>query len=147
MANVPLSQSKTVGRKFEEQKQTDVKKKVIKLECNSLLLNNNEIRTLAGFSGVLEKVMFDWSNLAWLDLSHNFLTKVDFDFADCFPNLVTLYLHVNYFNSFKDIKKLANMTHLKTATFHGNPIEQIPGYRLYAIGTLLAYTYRNARWS
>ena len=137
VANVPLSQSKTVGRKFEEQKQTDVKKKVIKLECNSLILNNNEIRSVAGFDFVLEKVMFDWTNLAWLDLSHNFLTRIDFDFTEQFPQLSTIYLHVNFFNSFKDIRKLCHLESLKTATLHGNPIEQIPGYRLYVIGKQL----------
>ena len=51
---------------------------MIALECRSLLLNNNEVRSLAGFDSILEKVMIDWHKLAWLDLSHNFLTKVDF---------------------------------------------------------------------
>ena len=38
-------------------------------------------------------------NLAWIDLSHNYLTDLNYDFAD-FPNLVSFYLHVNYISDF-----------------------------------------------
>ena len=119
---MPLSQNKTVGRKFEEQKSTPSKKKVIKLLCNSLILNNNEIRTIAGFDDVLEKVMYDWHNLCWIDLSHNFMVRLDFNFGKFCPELITLYLHCNYFNSLKEIKKLESSQKLKTLTLHGNPI-------------------------
>ncbi len=41
-------------------------------------------------------------NLAWIDISHNYLTDLNYDFSD-FPNLVTLYLHVNYISNFNVI--------------------------------------------
>ena len=39
--------------------------------------------------------MFNCKNLAWIDLSHNYLTSINYAFTD-FPNLKTLYLHANY---------------------------------------------------
>lgn len=48
--------------------------------------------------------MFDnWKdNLCWIDLSHNYLEKLDYDFSDV-PNLKSLYLHCNYISDLSDL--------------------------------------------
>jgi hypothetical protein len=48
--------------------------------------------------------------------------------------LKTLYLHCNYLYKLDDIANLkrANLP-LISITIHGNPIETIPGFRLYII--------------
>ena len=43
--------------------------------------------------------MFNCKNLAWIDLSHNYLQDLNYDFGD-FPNLKSLYLHVNFIADF-----------------------------------------------
>jgi len=41
----------------------------------------------------------------WVDLSHNFLETLDYDFSD-FPNLKSLYLHANYIYDLNELLKL-----------------------------------------
>ncbi|MFO0131209.1 MAG: leucine-rich repeat domain-containing protein [bacterium] len=55
------------------------------------------MRNLDGnnFYSIVNSVMFNCKNLAWIDLSHNYLTSINYAFTD-FPNLKTLYLHANY---------------------------------------------------
>jgi len=38
-------------------------------------------------------------NLTWIDLSHNYLTDLNYDFID-FPQLKSIYLHSNYIADF-----------------------------------------------
>jgi Leucine-rich repeat (LRR) protein len=47
--------------------------------------------------------MWDCSKLGWIDLSHNQIEKLDYDFSD-FPNLKCLYLHKNYLYDLKDLQ-------------------------------------------
>jgi Leucine-rich repeat (LRR) protein len=63
--------------------------------CTSIFLNNNEIRTVTGLRGILDSVMWEPSKLEWLDLSYNFLERIEPEILN-FPNLKTLYLHGNY---------------------------------------------------
>jgi Leucine-rich repeat (LRR) protein len=79
--------------------------------------------------------MYDEKDLAWIDLSHNLLTEIDYDFKD-FAKVRTLYLHCNYFNNLTELVKLQHLNNLKALTIHGNPIETIPNFRLYIIGIL-----------
>jgi hypothetical protein len=44
--------------------------------------------------------MDNCKNLAWIDLSHNYLTDLNYDFSD-FENLKSMYLHCNYIADFK----------------------------------------------
>ena len=72
-------------------------------------------------------------NLAWIDLSHNYLIDLNYDFID-FPNLVTLYLHCNYISNFnvskfKQVLEKLKTPNLKQLTIHGNPLEVIPNFR------------------
>lgn len=50
-----------------------------------------------------------------------------------FPNLMMLYMHGNQITSLREINKLGKMTKLKKLTFHGNPIEEAPNYRLHCV--------------
>lgn len=137
--DMPLSQAKNNmfgARKTDEEKHDHNKKKVVKTKCASLFLNNNELRELTGMSAILSKVMWGHNNLLWLDLSSNYLTKIDLE-IDEFPNLKTLYLHANYITEMEEVEKLQNLASLRILTLHGNEIEQIPGYRLYVIGCIL----------
>lgn len=119
----------------EENKKEDKKKKIVKKVCRTLLLNNNEIRTISSLLPTLEVVMNFPAKLKWLDLSFNYLTKIEVDILN-FPELKTLYLHGNYIYSLEEVKKLSNLSQLITLSLHGNPIEQIPGYRLYVLGIM-----------
>mmetsp|Transcript_19814 Transcript_19814/g.22122 ORF Transcript_19814/g.22122 Transcript_19814/m.22122 type:complete len:164 (-) Transcript_19814:14-505(-) len=83
----------------------------------------------------LEFVMNCPSRLKWLDLSFNYLTKIEPDILN-FPELKTLYLHGNYIHQLEEVSKLGELGDLITLSLHGNPIEQIPGYRLYVIGIM-----------
>lgn len=73
--------------------------------CTSIFLNNNEIRTVLGLRGILESVMWEPSRLEWLDLSYNYLEKIEPELLE-FPNLKTLYLHGNYISNLEEVKKL-----------------------------------------
>lgn len=110
------------ARKTDEEKHDHHKKKVVKTRCSSLFLNNNELRELAGLSTVLSKVMWGHNNLLWLDLSSNYLTKIDLEISE-FPNLKTLYLHANYITEMEEVEKLQNLSSLRILTLHGNEIE------------------------
>lgn len=79
--------------------------------CTSIFLNNNEIRTVFGLRSILDSVMFDPSRLEWLDLSYNYLVKIEPEILD-FPNLKTLYLHGNYITSLDEVKKLQDLPYL-----------------------------------
>lgn len=81
-------------------------------------------------------------NLSWVDLSHNYITSLDYvltsfikDFSE-FPNLHSLSLHCNYIKDMKEIVKLQDIPLLRSFTIHGNPIENIPNFRLYIIAYL-----------
>ena len=80
--------------------------------------------------------MWDHTNLRWLDLSYNYLTSIEPEILE-FRNLKTLYLHGNWISHMKEVVKLSELDELRCLTLHGNPIEQIPGYRMYVIGFLL----------
>lgn len=73
--------------------------------------------------------------LQWIDLSHNYLQKLDYDFVD-FPNLKTLYLHCNYLYSFDELLKISALKELKNFTIHGNSITAVSNFRLLVISIL-----------
>jgi hypothetical protein len=59
------------------------------------MLGYNKIRELTGLYNILDGIMENPRQLQWIDISHNYLTNLDYDFAD-FPHLKTVYLHCNY---------------------------------------------------
>jgi Leucine-rich repeat (LRR) protein len=67
----------------------------VKLVCSSLMLGYNKLRELAGLNLFLGSVMENISNLQWIDVSHNYLSTLDYAFEH-FPHLKTLYIHCNF---------------------------------------------------
>jgi Leucine-rich repeat (LRR) protein len=55
--------------------------------------------------------MWDPSKLEWLDLSYNYLQKIEPEIM-LFPNLKTLYLHGNYITNLEEAKKLSDLPYL-----------------------------------
>lgn len=79
--------------------------------------------------------MTTFQNLQWIDLSHNYLETLDYDFQDI-PQLKMLYLHCNYIYDMNQLKKLQHLQELKTLTIHGNPLTNVPSFRIYVIAIL-----------
>lgn len=65
------------SRKLEDTKIETKRKKKINVYCTSLFLNNNELRKVGGLRSILDSVMWSPDRLEWLDLSYNFLEKID----------------------------------------------------------------------
>merc|ERR1712226_1405036 len=72
------------------------------------------------------------THLQWLDLQHNYLVTLSEE-LNKFPNLKSLYLHVNFIADTKEFTKIMNLPVLRSLTVHGNPIDKIPNFRLYLI--------------
>jgi Leucine-rich repeat (LRR) protein len=83
----------------------NIRKKAVYTVCTSLFLNNNEIRTLKGLKDILNYVVWQPNNLEWIDLSYNYLDKIDKELLS-FPSLKALYLHGNYISNLEEVKKL-----------------------------------------
>ena len=76
-------------------------------------------------------------HLQWLNLSHNYLVKIDAEILK-FPYLKALQLHGNYINNLAEVEKLQDLGCLYSLTLNGNPIEAIKGYRMYVLGLMFA---------
>lgn len=107
----------------------------MKQDC--LLLNNNELREITGLYEILTGVLLhgDPSKLIWINLSFNYLTKIDDEILN-FVNLKSLNLHGNYINEIEEVKKLGELGALQNLTLNGNPIEEVKGYRCYVLGLM-----------
>ena len=124
------------GRKQEDGKEEQQKKKEIDFMRTTLLLNNNQLRELTGLNETLTLyVMREPQNLMWLNLSHNYLTKIDPEILK-FPLLKSLLLHGNYIADLEEVRKLNDLGHLYSLSLNGNPIEAIKGYRMYVLGLM-----------
>ena len=66
-------------KRAEDGKEEEKRKKKINYTVNSLMLNNNELRDLAGLNSTLPYVLphGDPTKLLWINLSYNYLTKID----------------------------------------------------------------------
>jgi len=53
-----------------------------------------------------------------------------------YPKLKILYLHGNQIDKLSEVDKLGALPELFSITLHGNPIEDIPGYKQYVISVL-----------
>jgi len=76
-----------------------------------------------GLSTVLKDVMWGSERLQWIDLSYNYLEKIEDELVTNFPCLKTLYLHGCYISNLEEVKKLNQLPELMTLTLYGNPIE------------------------
>jgi hypothetical protein len=67
------------GRKIDDGNEEEKKKKKIEYTVDAILLNNNEVRDLSGLFNTLTFVLphSQPSKLLWINLSYNFLTKID----------------------------------------------------------------------
>ncbi len=148
--NISLSQHKGgiiggASRKNEDTVKAgeNAKKMVIGKQTTTLFLQNNQIRTLVAdkpencFYNVLQDVMWTTDNLLWLDLSYNYLVSIEDEILKL-PKLHTLYFQCNFVKNLEEVRKLATLKDLRTLNLFGNPIEQIPGYRMWVLGAMYA---------
>jgi Leucine-rich repeat (LRR) protein len=56
--------------------------------------------------------MWNSSRLQWIDLSYNYLEKIEDEIVLNFPCLKTLYLHGNYILNIEEVKKLGGLKEL-----------------------------------
>jgi len=128
---------------FEEKK--DQVKKVVKYltYTNAVILHSNQIESLAGIHDVLTTILvnpkFELTNfqtkldfIQWIDISSNHLTEIHSDILNL-KFLKILYAHANYINEIKKVEVLAHCKCLINLTLHGNPIEQIKGFRHFIV--------------
>lgn len=124
------------AKRAEDGTEESKRKKEINFTVNALLLNNNEVRELSGLFDTLSNwVLYEPLKLQWLNLSYNYLTKIDAELLN-FPALKTLQLHGNFIADLEEVRKLQDLEHLMSLSLNGNPIEEIKGYRLYVLGLL-----------
>ncbi len=132
---------KSVIPVFEEKK--DTVKKVVKYltYTNAVILHSNQIESLAGIHEVLSTILlnpkFDSMQnkldfIQWIDISSNHLMEIHPDILNL-KYLKILYAHANYINEIKKVEVLSNCKCLINLTLHGNPIEQIKGFRHFII--------------
>ncbi len=97
---------KNISLKAKEELEKKKKKAIhVKLVCSSLMLGYNKLRELTGLDLVLGSIMNNLTNLQWIDVSHNYLTTLDYAFKD-FPELKTLYIHCNFIVDLAELEKL-----------------------------------------
>jgi hypothetical protein len=77
--NVPLQPLKNAmgSRKTEDQKVEAQKKMIVKKQTRILFLQNNELRSIKGMYMILQDVMWNHTNLIWIDLSYNYLESLE----------------------------------------------------------------------
>lgn len=98
-------------------------------KTSSLLLNNNRLTgDLEGIRVLTAKLFHQPHALRWLDVSSNRLTDVPAELG-CFPNLRTLYMHHNELASLCAVRRLSQVTGLRSLTLTNNPVAAVHGYR------------------
>ncbi|CAD8099372.1 unnamed protein product [Paramecium sonneborni] len=131
----PVQQSTNVYKPtIDEKKQTKKEFKVQLIQC-SLILSYNKLTSLHNFYNIIDQIMINCKQLQWIDLSHNMIESLDYNFGDL-PNLKALYLHANKLKDIMEFDRLQCLIELRTLTVHGNPFDAIPNFRLYIIGLL-----------
>jgi hypothetical protein len=101
----------------------------------ALRVSNNDFSSLANLHKSLAAVVFMPEKLLWLDLSFNMLSTMG-AIAQACPALKLLYLHTNQIDSMAEVDTLRGLQELQTLTLHGNPIENVEGYRFRAAAAL-----------
>ncbi|KAL5011992.1 hypothetical protein ScPMuIL_010543 [Solemya velum] len=106
-----------------------------KSHSRSLRLNNNTLTNLDSISTMAKDKFEKPSEIAWIDLSFNELKTIDPAILE-FENLQILYLHGNQIAEIQEIEKLTSLHSLKKLTLHGNPMEDVKGYRQHILSIL-----------
>lgn len=132
------SPSDTDGEGLDAKKRNERKLRTRK-ETVAIRLNNNFLQTVADLPRVLTHLnlvpRFE-TNLMWLDLSFNQLTKIDKEILE-FKALKILYLHGNKIEKLSQVEKLAGLTNLEKLTINANPeLEKQKIYRRFTAGAL-----------
>lgn len=65
------------SRKADDVKVEQTKKMVVRKQTQALFLQNNEIRSIDKLYTILSDVMYNHTNMLWLDLSYNYLTEIE----------------------------------------------------------------------
>lgn len=105
------------------------------LNAVGVRLNNNQLTNLDGLEAFLEAVLDDPSELRWIDLSHNRLTRID-PVLLRYPKLSCVYLHGNRVERLSEVDKLGALEGLTKFTLNGNPVEEARDYRMYVSAAL-----------
>ncbi|KAM3129894.1 hypothetical protein pb186bvf_018003 [Paramecium bursaria] len=113
---------------IDDQKQAKEEYNVYLYTC-SLILSYNRIQSLTNFHSFIDQIMYNCQKLQWIDLSHNVIENLDYNFSD-FPLLKSLYLHNNLLKEIPQIEVLQKLPYLRSITIHGNPLDSIPNFRL-----------------
>lgn len=107
----------------------------LKSDAKILRFCYNKICDLQYFNSTLEQLLEKPFDLEWLDLSFNDISTID-EVLLQYPKLKILYLHGNQIDKLSEVDKLGALPELFSITLHGNPIEDIPGYKQYVISAL-----------
>ncbi|KAJ8675285.1 hypothetical protein QAD02_011071 [Eretmocerus hayati] len=102
---------------------------------SSIWLSNNSLENLSHLEELVTELVGGTRDVRWLDLAYNILSDVDDELLK-FKKLTILYLHGNRISDMNSLVKLRKLTHLRTLTLHGNPLEQMPAYRRYVVAIL-----------
>lgn len=100
-----------------------------------LKMNNNSITNLECLVDFAKTKFTNWESIAWIDLSQNELTSIGPELTE-FVNLQILYLHGNQISDPNQIDQLQPLKNLRKLTLHGNPMENVKGYRYLVLAKL-----------
>ncbi|XP_064905761.1 leucine-rich repeat-containing protein 51 isoform X2 [Columba livia] len=101
----------------------------------ALRLNNNQLGGLGELPPTLRGLRLDPALLRWLDLSFNRLQHIH-PVLSTLGALQSLQLHGNDIGELGEVDKLGVLPQLRRLTLHGNPMEELRGYRSYVLSQL-----------
>lgn len=144
--NVDVKMDNKGGKihKIDEGKQAGPKRKIKYVTyTNALILHSNQIRSFEKVDYTLNSILPDIDFFAmpnrnkldliqWIDISHNKIEEIHPDLMNL-KFLKILYCHANHIKEIEKIILLRNCQSLLNLTLHGNPIEQIKGYRQFIV--------------
>ena len=130
--------------KIDEGKSVGSKKKIKYVTyTNTVILHSNQIKSFEKIDQVFDYILPDISFFAsqnrnkldlvqWIDISHNRIDDIHPDILKL-KFLKILYCHANYIKEIEKVLVLKHSKSLLNLTLHGNPIEQIKGYRQFIV--------------
>lgn len=101
----------------------------------ALWLNNNKLVRMRNLDKLVEVILEYPDELAWLDLSYNYITHIEEVLLN-YKHLKVLYLHGNRIADLNEVIILAELKELRKVTLQGNPMTRIPDYRSTVISLL-----------
>lgn len=124
--DIKATQPRYQGEKNKPKTQND---KYVSL---SLKLGYNALTEVTGIYEWASDIFLQPELLSSLDISFNCLSHIPDEILK-FVGLKCLYLHGNKIKGIEEVDKLNTLTKLTSLSLHGNPIELLPGFRLYVI--------------